>query len=566
MNQWHLLFRTFLQNRSITLKHQAALLALATLILVAISCQLRDSIDDPLQASSELGPAEPKVGTKTSRASPSGKSSLGEIFGLKPKFLSFYIKKDNQFIQAVEVQDTWCSSATPSTVHWRLTLTSLFGTFPVEIESVPIANTPGKHSAKFLVDGRRFDLADFPSLSAETKSALCGPLSAEQIAAAGSDPKRTLLPNEDLKIVRNWLHSTSPDCAFTSPSEKGWMCNLPTADPLTAETSLNAISKTLVEKWNRQPYLFTRRLMVSTTLARAIMSTNPNSSLDRFCRVLELSLPQEVPLAFDSVRWRKGVCDASNELRSEIAAIGLAKAHSELSFLKLLLERTSTLGTLTIRVPRNQAPEGELMVNLSPAKEVTDSLVAESARIWSKEGVLAKPGEEDDESASAVQNQPLPMACWHPMFGESSDLIRLSKYLSLSGNAAGLSCHTDTTGTDSAVLAGKENLGAQTKDLASAGIKGSAAFKAMAPERYIAESIASETEFTITNGKSKVLRLPQGTYNYIIYSASDASEDADIIPENKSGGTILWSKKGTRPLINSWQSSVPIPPLVDSRH
>lgn len=526
-------FKTLLQNKSITTKHRVALFISATLVLVAISCQLRNSVDDPVSSSSSSAAISDEKSVAV-EAKENTSAAIRSLFTAKPKFLTLYYKKDTAVIPAVEVQDTWCSADNSSgRAHLRLTLVSPVGNFPLDIEVNPTA--PGKYSAKFQIDGRTFDLADFQPLSPAVKDALCSPSSngAPMIAAS---PSQVVLGDDDVKAVRSWLRSAGPDCAFTTPVSEGWECHLPVADPLAAEIALNSISKTLVEKWNRQPYLFTRRLMIATTLSRSLMATNQKPALDRFCRVLELSLPQEVPLAFDSNRWRKTVCTGASPRRAEVAAIGLAKAHSELAFLKLLIERTSTLGTLTIRVPREHAPDGELLVNLSPAKEVTDALVAESARIWSKEGVLAKhTGNEDGEAAESntAAHQPLPMACWHPLFGESTELVKLAKYLSLSGNGVGLNCGPEATAPANAT----------------------ATNNFMVPERYIAESIASETEFTIINGRSKVLRLPQGAYTYVIYGAADASEDGEIPTDNKNktSGSITWSKKTPRPLINSWQ-------------
>lgn len=329
-----------------------------------------------------------------------------------------------------------------------------------------------------------------------------------------------VLARENLRTVLDaWLVAISPECHFREIKTDGWYCELPTGSVALATEELESIQKTMIERWNRQPYLFTRRLSVAMSLGKALAAENSNEALDRVCKVISFSLPQELPMVFNSRRWQSEICSQNAPRRIAVAVFGLFKAQEELEFLKLLFERTSSLGTLTVRLPKpNSTDVNTLWVSLRPAQEVTDNLAEESARIWNSGG---------DEKIPAVK----PNSCWHPVFSDSSDLMQLAQYVGIAGNTTKAIC-----------LAFPPN---QPSD------------RPVAPPRYIAESIASETEFVITNGHSKVLRLPQGTYQYAIAPAVNIGDAAPNIEtmshgEPTTGGTILWSKKAARPIIASW--------------
>ena len=77
---------------------------------------------------------------------------------------------------------------------------------------------------------------------------------------------------------------------------------------------------------------------------------------------------------------------------------------------------------------------------------------------------------------------------------------------------------------------------------------------AINPERYLAESITSETEFVISNGRAKLLRLPIGTYTYELHGLPDDQNSWDNAAANgpKSVGTVQWNKGRPQPVIKTW--------------
>jgi hypothetical protein len=129
-------------------------------------------------------------------------------------------------------------------------------------------------------------------------------------------------------------------------------------------------------------------------------------------------------------------------------------------------------------------------------------------------------------SASIDGDFDSPKACWHPLFSIDQNSMQIARYLDLTGESKGISC------------------------LEQSDVKTAA--DAISPSTYLADSITSETEFVITNGHSKMLRLPAGSYTYEIRGHFEAlgwepgSEDA------KTKGQITWSNKRPSVTIKSW--------------
>ena len=74
-------------------------------------------------------------------------------------------------------------------------------------------------------------------------------------------------------------------------------------------------------------------------------------------------------------------------------------------------------------------------------------------------------------------------------------------------------------------------------------------------ERYFAESVTSETEFIVQNGRSKTLRLPAGKYSYTLRVLPDDPEIWDDVSQQSStaSGQINWDDRRPRPVISTWQ-------------
>ena len=120
------------------------------------------------------------------------------------------------------------------------------------------------------------------------------------------------------------------------------------------------------------------------------------------------------------------------------------------------------------------------------------------------------------------------MGCWHPLYsGHAEEMAQANKL--------GLIPKAQTTCTSTLSIEYLNRLDKKT-------------------ENYIRESIASETEFPITNGRTKIIRLPKGAYRYAIKQNSGPFSEEFSLPENKiaASGSIKWVKKRPHVVIRIW--------------
>ncbi len=334
-----------------------------------------------------------------------------------------------------------------------------------------------------------------------------------------------------LAETETWLRHVAPDCKdlqpVLTPSNPGqagnellrpaqWHCQLPEASPANALSDLDTIRTTMIRRWTRQPYLLARRLAVGAELAHALLAKDPDRQLDIFCRVVKGSLPAELPATMNSKRWQYAVCDHPNENRLSAARFGLVKTVSEVNFMRQLFDRTSRLGYLTLKLPIPEQAGRDVLVTLTPLAEVTENVTRETTKLWLGENTKSKVN-FDAES---------PRSCWHPIYAEDTALMRLARYLTLSGETRKVACEESDTV--------REN--------------------GLSPARYFAESITSETEFVATNGRAKMLRLPIGRYAYKLRILPENLEDWDDASQVAEGarGEIEWDSKRPRQVISQW--------------
>src|SRR5690606_19873668 len=145
---------------------------------------------------------------------------------------------------------------------------------------------------------------------------------------------------------------------------------------------LRGIRTTMIRRWSRQPYLLTRRLAIGIQLAEALQASNPGHHLDVICKIAAASVPAEMPAVLTSMRLRPVMCSQDAQKRVAVASFALTKTVAEIDFLRQLFERTSKLGSLTVRVPASTMPGRQLWVSLKPEADVADNLTRETAKLW----------------------------------------------------------------------------------------------------------------------------------------------------------------------------------------
>ncbi len=408
-----------------------------------------------------------------------------------PKQQAIYTLKNNIPIRLLALTTNLCIPNKDDRIEkqqWTLPVTSAFG-----MEKVKIIFSPESLAATQIeVAGEKFTIDLTTPIASQTVASICEASSSEKGQLSSE------LSKEINQITTAWLSQIVPDCRATV-DDYGLFCHLPEANKVgDTEKHLRSIRKTMIRRWSRQPYILTRRVSVAIELAEALGSNRTESELDHLCKMIRSSKPNELPLALSTSAWQEAVC--SNQLvnnRTAAASIGLLKATSEIEFFKKLYEHSSKLGLLTIKIPRDQTPSKDLLVTLIPSEKVKSNLLAE---------------------LSPSQHQ-----CWHPLFGVQSQALSVANYLNITSSTEGRSCNQPELDSRFA----KNN------------------------KQYLSDSITSETEFVITNGRSKILRLPNGEYTYKIQPHSNKIGD-EPAPTVSSQGSIVWKNRRPQATIRKW--------------
>lgn len=396
-----------------------------------------------------------------------------------------------------------------------LPLISSFGDVIVQAKLKPRSGPPSDPSQATLVraTAEGYDMAFHVAskLGEQLRATACA---STEGSGADVDANALTPPPDVATQLAQVLEHVAPDCERVELTRAGFACRLPTAEPDAAEQELVGIQTTMIRRWSRQPYLLARRLAVGVTLSHALQSDDALRSLDTFCRLIQNALPAELPATLQSRRWQAAACRQDSSRRIDAALFGLAKTIAEVDAMRQLFESTSRLGHLAVRIPQSTLAGDRVLVSLLPEPDVTENLAKETQKLWASAASDAAP-----ESA--------PLACWHPLYAESPELLRLARQLALAGDGDELQCGASTPG---------------------------AADHQFSPARYFAESITSETEFVVTNGHAKTLRLPTGHYRYtlrILPEDPDAWDDASQLTP-QAGGTIVWDTKRPRAVIEKW--------------
>jgi hypothetical protein len=347
-----------------------------------------------------------------------------------------------------------------------------------------------------------------------------------------------------------------PDCKSIEAGSRVAHCQLEALLPQPALVKTEDFQKAMIRKWSRQPYILARRTGVVSTLARTVTDVSNDEGFAKFCRVLQFSLPEELPVVMTSHRWQQALCSRDNKIRREAALFGLAKGTQELAMLRELYEGTSRMGLLSVKIPIQTIPgraqevsRQPLLVKIAPDEAVSKNLVDEAKKYLGRSDVDERPrkllrGKRSGRSkkyfeaadmvgkAAAVNLAHASRAdmCWHPVFGESWGLLRIADGMRLTGEGFSLECGLIYERSDASI-----------KEMASL-------------SRYLLQSLSSETEFVMDNGQSKLLRLPEGHYKYTVHVLPANpldSEDIDDESSPKTTGELGWGASRNH-AIRTW--------------
>ncbi|MCX6126099.1 MAG: hypothetical protein NTV34_15305 [Proteobacteria bacterium] len=378
------------------------------------------------------------------------------------------------------------------------------------------------------------------ALTENIKEQLCTQVQAD----GGAVTIPTSIANTLKSAIELDLAILVPDCRTVEIGNEGWVCGLATLMPQSAIIAVEDFQHAMIRRWSRQPYVLARRAGVTMSLAKAATNLAQETNIHKFCKLLQFSLPEELPLVMTSGRWQKWLCDGNERQRRDAAYHGLAKAVDELSMIRQLYESTSKVGMLSIKIPAAEIPGNvmtgllPLRVTVTPDAEVTDRLIEVA------ESMLGRPrldSRKPNRRTASLAKTILPFLehrrpqCWHPIFGDSSALMRVADGMRLTGEGFKGECKSDA-----AQALGRGVTHAETVDPLA---------------KYLMQSLASETEFVMDNGQTKLLRLPEGQYQYSVQVLPQNPVDTDENVEDSaviSEGQLTWGNTRGH-TIRQWQ-------------
>lgn len=414
--------------------------------------------------------------------------------------IDLYIKSEGKDKVLAQVLQPECNGLPTSVLNMEVNITSAFGQHKIVFA---IRGDDTTETVRASIDHANMGFTSSAPIKSRVSGKVCTALNAKET--------RVEITKDTVDQIREYIESVAPDCETSPAKDSGWFCKIPATDAESAKQELIGVRTTMIRRWSRQPYLLARRLAVGIQIANAIQAGDTEKELDTFCKIIRENLPQEIPIVMTSLRWQTALCTKGTKYRLDAAMFGLAKTINEVDFMRQLFEATSKLGTLTIRVPRDVSPSGQFFVQLKPDSSVNDYLAKTSINLWK----MGASGDDDSQQA-----------CWHPLFTESPHFMELARNLTMAGESTKAICNNDprTTETEEYV------------------------------KHYLADSITSETEFVITNGRAKLLRLPTGGYSYSLQALPENPDEWDdaTLSGTASNGTIDWQEKRPRPIINTW--------------
>jgi hypothetical protein len=418
-----------------------------------------------------------------------GKDTPGQKTNFSSSVKIYLKSATNANVYIGEFDRESCENGFPQ--QWSIFMTSVLGQHRFDIDYTNLVNKKGQ-DLDIKVHPQRYTVK-YDRVPNELASALLCEHHEEASITFGRESTGAREILQPLKLL-------APDCNFEWTEEKGLICQLSRPTFAEVSASLETIKRNMSTKWNHQPYLLIRRLTLTTQLLEAFEHQEKRSDLDKVCRIMRFSLPNELPLSFRSKLWQDKVCQGKNRDR-DAALVAIQEAAQEIQSLSRRIEDASLVGLFTLSIPRDQSMAKGYLVTLQPI--------------------------ETPYMSSADQpNSSLP-CIWHPLFSEQVESQLIAMDLEMVQSQGSTTC------------AASPGLVNAYRDA----------------NIYVRSSVASEMEFQIANGQSKKLRLPTGDYQYSVIQYNGPFPEELVSPEEVapvSSGQISWKSARPHLIIKSW--------------
>lgn len=276
-------------------------------------------------------------------------------------------------------------------------------------------------------------------------------------------------------------------------SDQPLLCRIPQTPTKGLESKISKLEKQLFRYRQRHPYILARRVAFARKMVEVITGDN---SLAQLCKIAKLSNPLELTLPMRSETWMASACMDSGYHTNKTSRM-LRKAIEdsiwELNFLLTAFKNTKT-GVLTLKLPRDQGLGRDFWVKLTP------------------------------EQLSGMPRVKSVDCYWHPLYQSPEDKTIFAQIIPAAQKIAPCKeSNADETEQRESILA-----------------------------NYLATSVASQTEFAISNGRGKVLALPKGIYKFSLHRTANPYSRPNFVsaPEPLlGGGKVEWTSRRPYPVI-----------------
>ena len=331
-----------------------------------------------------------------------------------------------------------------------------------------------------------------------------------KMCAKAEDDKVVYRDQESMEsIVAAIFEKVAPACHIKFSMTNGWQCSLSPSKTSITKDQISSIRKEVI-RGSRQPYSLSRKIALTEQLWSALQSgSKVDLSLNRYCKVLKFSDINEKPLSLGSRYTVDSICDSNNINRVDAANVVLRYAIEEINILKELYRNFSKIGLFQIKVPSQEAPSKDLWVSVVPSDPIDTRIEALK-----------------EATAGIKKVSHSKTTCWNPVFSDSNDsIIEIAALLGFMSESNSEFCRSLSTISTSELN--------ETAD-------------------YLFQALSSETEFVVSNGNAKLIRIPKGSYRYVIQRHSKLPESIKIAQTKNTQGDFLWSRKRPNVIIRKW--------------
>lgn len=321
-------------------------------------------------------------------------------------------------------------------------------------------------------------------------------------------------------IIKQSLDSFLPSCQWDLQNNSDyWKCHLKTQTLKEEQIALQDLEKKFLGKWQKVPYLLSRRLAITAQLQKLLASQDlqikESSSQERsdrfqgelsgFCMILKNTASLEKPLILQEGKWLDMLCQTKNEADfRDIASISISASIRELKVLSSVVDASHLMGQMKFKIPKENLAKEQIFVRLEPSIEVKEELIKIHRNILNQ------------KETNSSQTYAATSLFFHPIFDRDLSIIAMDLgFISHFSN----NMNTVPQAPEAVPLINEKSIS------------------------YLLTSILGETSFAVLNGQSKTLHLPKGAYTYTLSTDQENlnSQAQKSSPSAFSNGSFSWT-------------------------